>query len=125
MQKLLTTVAASRPGDQRVSDDDQRRAIATGNFTKRSCQGANRAPVLSLLLLLASLVMAVPAKGQSKIELTIGGGVETPIKLTTAEMSKLPRTTVRARDHSGVESAFEGVALFEFLKLAGVPLGEN
>ncbi len=65
------------------------------------------------------------AVGQSRIELTVGGEVEKPLKLSATEIAKLPRTTVRARDHSGVESTFEGVALFEFLKLAGVPLGEK
>lgn len=71
------------------------------------------------------LVLAAPLSGQSKIELTVGGDVEKPLKFTAAEIAKLPRTTIRAGDHSGVESGFEGVTLFEFLKLAGVPLGEK
>lgn len=70
-------------------------------------------------------VLAGPSGEQSKTELTVGGEVEKPLKLSAAELAKLPRTTVRARDHSGADSTFEGVALVEFLKLAGVPLGEK
>ena len=56
--------------------------------------------------------------------LTVGGDVEHPLKLTAAELAKLPRQTVRAKDHSGKEAAYEGVALVEILRLAGVPFGE-
>ena len=62
---------------------------------------------------------------QSKIELTVGGAVDKPLKLGAADIARLPRKTVRARDHSGKESTFEGVALIEFLKLAGVAVGEK
>jgi hypothetical protein len=47
------------------------------------------------------------------------------LKLGSADIAKLPRKTVRAREHNGAESTFEGVALIEFLKLAGVPVGEK
>ena len=77
------------------------------------------------LLLIASMTVPAQSRDQSKIELAVGGAVEKPLKLSAAEITKLPRTTVRARDHGGNESTFEGVALFEFLKLAGVPLGEK
>jgi len=57
--------------------------------------------------------------------LSVSGEVERPLKLSAADLAKLPRRTVRAKDHSGKEAAYEGVALIEILRLAGVPLGEG
>ena len=82
---------------------------------------AGRAP----LRVANRLAIANQTGQQSKIELTVGGAVEKPSKLGAEDIAKLPRKTVRAKDHGGVESTFEGVALIEFLKLAGVPLGEK
>ncbi len=45
-------------------------------------------------------------------------------KLTGAEIAKLNRVSVKAKDH-GKEAAFEGVSLTEVLKAAGVEFGEN
>lgn len=56
---------------------------------------------------------------------TIGGEVERPIKIGRADFSKLARKKVRARDHSGNESEYEGVALVDLLQLAGVKFGEH
>ena len=92
---------------------------------KITSDGTNRRAHAIVLLLLTSLGAPAQSKDQPKIELTVGGAVEKPLKLSAAEIAKLPRTTVRAKDHGGNESTFEGVALFEFLKLAGVPLGEK
>lgn len=60
---------------------------------------------------------------QSEVVLSIGGEVERPLKLTVADMAKLPRRVVRATDH-GKEATFEGVMLGEVLRLAGVKFGE-
>ena len=56
--------------------------------------------------------------------LSIGGEVAHPVKLNLADFAKLPRQTVRVKDH-GVDASFEGVPLVEILKLAGVEFGEN
>jgi hypothetical protein len=55
--------------------------------------------------------------------LSVGGEVEHPLKLTATDLAKLPRRTVRAKDHDGKEATFEGVELGEVLKLAGVQFG--
>ena len=125
MRKTLITATTSQSGDPGNGDDRQERISVTGRPAKNRCEALNRARGFALILLLASLLTALPAGGQSRIELTVGGEVERPLKLTAAEIATLPRTTVRARDHSGAESTFEGVALVEVLKLAGVPLGEK
>ncbi|HEY7182539.1 MAG TPA: molybdopterin-dependent oxidoreductase [Blastocatellia bacterium] len=59
------------------------------------------------------------------VSLSVGGEVENPIKLTAADLAKLPRRSVRAKDHDGKESEFEGSPLIEVLKLAGVKFGEG
>ena len=60
-----------------------------------------------------------------EISLSISGEVERPLKLTAADLGKLPRRSVRAKDHDGKESEFEGSPLIEVLKLAGVKFGEG
>ncbi len=56
---------------------------------------------------------------------SISGDVEHPLKLTQADFAKLPRKAVRAKDHGGKESEFEGVMLVDVLSLAGVKFGDQ
>jgi DMSO/TMAO reductase YedYZ molybdopterin-dependent catalytic subunit len=65
------------------------------------------------------------ATGPETILLTVAGEVANPLKLTAADLAKLPRRSLRAKTHDGKEAAFEGVELGEVLKLAGVKLGEQ
>ena len=53
-----------------------------------------------------------------------GGEVQTPYELTPARMAALPRIKIQATAH-GQTSSFEGIALFEILKAAGVHFGEQ
>jgi DMSO/TMAO reductase YedYZ molybdopterin-dependent catalytic subunit len=57
--------------------------------------------------------------------LGVRGEVERPLSLTAAEFAKLPRQGVRAKDHTGKESLFEGVSLHDVMKSAGVKFGEE
>ena len=61
----------------------------------------------------------------STTALSVSGEVERPLKLSAGDLAKLPRRTVRAKDHSGKESAYEGVTVIDILRLAGVPFGEG
>jgi hypothetical protein len=54
----------------------------------------------------------------------IGGSVPQPQRLKSADLAKLPRASVKAKDHNGKESMFEGIALVELLKLAGLQFDE-
>ena len=56
---------------------------------------------------------------------TVSGEVSNPMKLTAEALAKLPRQTVKAKDHSGVEAEYEGVPLAEILKQAGAKLGQD
>jgi DMSO/TMAO reductase YedYZ molybdopterin-dependent catalytic subunit len=70
----------------------------------------------------AQEVERTPAR---EVLLNVSGEVERPLKLTTADLAKLPRQTVHTKDHLGKEVTFEGVQLGEVLKLAGVKFGEQ
>jgi DMSO/TMAO reductase YedYZ molybdopterin-dependent catalytic subunit len=65
------------------------------------------------------------ARTESSVVLEVGGEVPHPLSLSSAEFAKLPRQSVRATGHDGVESQFEGVALSEILSRAGVPSGRE
>jgi DMSO/TMAO reductase YedYZ molybdopterin-dependent catalytic subunit len=87
--------------------------------------------ILSLLLFLSGDT-SVPAQDQPKPKpaelkaiISVKGEVEHPFELTAAEFAKLPRQTVHAKDHDGKEADYEGVALVELLKAAGVKLGQD
>jgi DMSO/TMAO reductase YedYZ molybdopterin-dependent catalytic subunit len=62
---------------------------------------------------------------EPRVALSVTGAVEKPLMLSADDLAKLPRQTVRATDHSGKESVFGGVPLFEVLKAAGVTFGEH
>ena len=68
-----------------------------------------------------ALATTTPAPVQT---LSISGEVAHPVKLSAADFAKLPRQTMRVKEH-GVDATFEGVPLFEVLKLAGVEFGES
>jgi DMSO/TMAO reductase YedYZ molybdopterin-dependent catalytic subunit len=57
--------------------------------------------------------------------LTVSGEMERPLKLSLADLSKLPRHSVQAKDHDGKESKYEGVMLGEILQQAGVKFGKD
>lgn len=65
-----------------------------------------------------------PTSPAPEVNLSVGGEVKRPLKLTAADLSKLPRAKVRTSDH-GTEAVFEGVPLGEVLKLAGLEFGET
>jgi DMSO/TMAO reductase YedYZ molybdopterin-dependent catalytic subunit len=66
-----------------------------------------------------------PIARDADVQLRIGGDVARPLTLKGADLAKLSRQTLQVRDHDGRESLFEGVAIVELLRLAGVPLGKD
>ncbi len=65
-----------------------------------------------------------PAAPMADFPLRVNGEVARPLNLTADDWKTLPRRSVRAKDHDGKESEYEGVELGELLKLAGVKFGE-
>ncbi len=87
---------------------------------------------LQTTLFLVSLLCATVSFGQTDtatasnaVLLTVSGEVARPLKITAADLAKLPRRSVRAKGHDGKESSFDGVELSDVLKLAGVKFGEQ
>jgi len=71
---------------------------------------------------------AQEAKGAPEppgILLRVEGDVPRTLELTATALARLPHRTVRAKDHDGRESSFEGVTLVEVLKAAGVKFGND
>lgn len=57
--------------------------------------------------------------------LEVSGEVEKPLKLSLADLELLPHQTVDAVEHSGEKAQYTGVPLYQILKSAGVPMGEQ
>jgi len=71
----------------------------------------------------ANQAPAIPA---APATLALTGEVTQELHLTAADLKALPRTTLTAMDaHEKQTHTFEGVALAELLKRAGLPSGEN
>jgi DMSO/TMAO reductase YedYZ molybdopterin-dependent catalytic subunit len=76
----------------------------------------------------AALAAAQTAQSQvpsAKASLRISGEVERQLTLGAEDLAKLPRRSVRAKDHGGKEPEFEGSPLVAVLTLAGVKFGED
>lgn len=86
-----------------------------------------RALRITMLLLTIAVpgVVAQNTASSNPVVLTIAGEVAKPLKLTAADLDKLPRRSIRARDHAGREAGYEGIELNELLKLAGVKFGDD
>jgi hypothetical protein len=84
---------------------------------------------LLLLFVLVALMTVTVTFGQGKPSpapvLRVGGELARPLELTSSDLAKLPRQTVKAKDHDGKVVTFEGIALVEILRLAGVEFGEK
>ena len=81
---------------------------------------------ICLCILLATAASAQTAQSATPaISLSVSGEVERSLKLTAADLAKLPHRSVRAKGHDGKEAEFEGVLLIEILKLAGMKFGED
>ena len=57
--------------------------------------------------------------------LSVKGEAEQPLELTAEAFAKLPHQSVHAKDHQGQEADYDGVALVDVLKAAGVKFGEG
>jgi len=74
-----------------------------------------------------ALALLAPLYGQdADAKLTIAGDVTNPLTLTTADLAKMPRTSVTVKaEGNDEETTYEGVLLYEILKQAGAPLGKQ
>jgi DMSO/TMAO reductase YedYZ molybdopterin-dependent catalytic subunit len=87
------------------------------------------AVLLLSLCLFSGMAAAQPAQAPAPIPaeavlLTVTGAGGTALRLTAADLAKLPRRTVRAADRGQEAASFEGIPLGELARLAGAPLGD-
>ena len=83
---------------------------------------------LSTGLIILGLVIAGSGQGQqdgSAAVLRLVGLDGLPHQVTAEDWAKLPRTSVKAKDHGGAIVAFEGVPAHELLKIVAAPLGHE
>jgi len=79
--------------------------------------------------LLRMISFAQPATGQiaaaRQASVTVGGEVITPLTLTAADLTAMPRSTAVAKDKQGTPHTFSGVSLADIFKKAGVTTGRD
>ena len=83
-----------------------------------------RIGTIIFLLLLASVASAQTNQPAPTV-LKIDGEVTRPLTMSASDISKLPRRKATAKDHDSKSVVFEGVALVDLLKAAGVEFGEK
>jgi DMSO/TMAO reductase YedYZ molybdopterin-dependent catalytic subunit len=76
------------------------------------------------VLLLAAVLLFLHTTTNAQ-SVTVGGEVTTPLTLTNTTLTAMPRTTAIAKDKQGNPHTFEGVALAEIFKKAGVTTGRE
>jgi hypothetical protein len=57
--------------------------------------------------------------------LTLQNGTDVSVVITSDIWNKLPRSSLKVQGPEGAETNYEGVAMFEVLKLANAPLGKE
>jgi DMSO/TMAO reductase YedYZ molybdopterin-dependent catalytic subunit len=76
----------------------------------------------ALAVAIVILLTTLTTRAQS---VTVGGEVTTPLTLTAADLAAMPRSTAVAKDKQGASHSFEGVALADIFKKAGVTQGRD
>jgi DMSO/TMAO reductase YedYZ molybdopterin-dependent catalytic subunit len=56
---------------------------------------------------------------------SVKGEVERPLEFSAEQFGKLPRHSVKTKDHDGKDAVYEGVPLIELLKAAGLKFGQD
>jgi DMSO/TMAO reductase YedYZ molybdopterin-dependent catalytic subunit len=74
-------------------------------------------------LLLSALQMAGQSAQEPKLAVT--GDVPTPLALSASDLAAMPREHVEMTEQDGEKTTYEGVALQEILKKAGLPFGRQ
>ena len=63
--------------------------------------------------------------GPTSASLTVSNEKGKSTKFTAEQLVKLPRLTIKAKDHAGIEAKYEGVTVAELLKAAEVTVGKQ
>lgn len=84
-------------------------------------------PAAGLTLVLSfALQPGTLAQSDSPGSLRVAGNVATPLSLSAKDLKAMPRTTLKVLNpHENKEETYEGVAVQELLRRAGVPQSEK
>ena len=93
---------------------------------------AIRTTGILLLLTISPVARNASSQDQSSTKtappralVSVKGEVERPLELTAEQFGKLPRQSIKTKDHDGKDAVYEGVALVELLKAAGLKFGQD
>jgi DMSO/TMAO reductase YedYZ molybdopterin-dependent catalytic subunit len=78
---------------------------------------------MKLLTLVSALCLLTQISLAQSVKVT--GEVVTPLTLSAADLTAMPRTTATAKDKQGVPHTFSGVAIADILNKAGVTTGKQ
>jgi DMSO/TMAO reductase YedYZ molybdopterin-dependent catalytic subunit len=82
--------------------------------------------LLAAVALTAFLGQQTSARAENTAELRISGDVATPITLSANDLKNMPRQTLKVLNpHEKKEEVYEGVAVRELLRRAGVPQNDQ
>jgi len=81
-------------------------------------------PWVALLFVLLFMT-GISSAQDNGARLSVSGEVEKPLQLTLSDLSKMPRRSVKTKNHDGKDVTCEGVELREILSRAGVKFGEE
>jgi hypothetical protein len=70
-------------------------------------------------------VAALAAQTAPELKIVVTGDVPTPLTLTASGLAAMPREHVEITEPAGEKATYEGVALQEILKKAGIPFGRE
>jgi DMSO/TMAO reductase YedYZ molybdopterin-dependent catalytic subunit len=76
-----------------------------------------------LVILFCATFLAAQTAEVAKI--VVAGDVPTPLTLTASDLAAMPRESAEVTDADGGKTVYEGVALQEVLKKAGIPFGRQ
>jgi len=82
-------------------------------------------PLLSLGHAAAQTAGPSALPSAAALKLAISGDVPTPVTLNAADLAAMPRVSAEITEQDGAKTTYEGVALQEILKKAGVAFGRQ
>ena len=118
--RLLRPDIQARHADARGETED----TILNSLRKTGRGGSLLNHILPSILLCCAFLPAQPIP-TAPDKLTVDGDIPAPLTITATDLAKMPRETVSLTDMDGSKTSYEGVALVEILKKAGVPLGKE
>jgi hypothetical protein len=74
---------------------------------------------------IAVFAFSLSAALAQEAAISITGAVASPVKLQLSELASMPRQTITLTEPDGSKDEYEGVAVIDLLKKAGVPTGSK